>query len=408
MVILLSASNNLSQEEQILTLRYNQENSTVSCPNCQSDVLYYDDYCYNCGCELKNIQKKKIEKVTNINKALLLKYASVCLVNELISNPFLFQEITGDTMEYKPLMIDELLIHFKPITVYEVLDYILEEGYIVMLEDDDKYKSFFSHCNEEYISHLIEHFNLKPATSNEGNIIFLINQLPRDTLENITSNGIMENRGSNFFELTDKGNKLVEDNVKCLFFDEIFYDFNIEYYDNHVNNVVNKNDLMELLDESVNDSIDTLKWQAYSDLLYKVAEVYDYFDDTDNMLNYLLQHVICEFNPYADNTIKVRIGINEQLKDKVIYALSKSNRDYEEISPIIQKAYDSLRLPKNFITEEDVELLVEELFFVPEIRDVNKHLIKIYGFERIEEELIFNNQGELEKIIDKIESSYIK
>lgn len=399
---MVSAINNLTQEEQILTFRYNQKNSTITCPNCKSEVLYYDDYCYNCGNDLKNSQKKKIEEKTILNKELLLKYASVCLVRALTYNPFLFQEVTNAMVDYKPLIVDEILIHFKPITVYEVLDYIISEGYVVMLEGEEKYKSYFSHCTDEYICDLLEQNNIQQASSKEGNILFLINKIPRDILEKITSNNIIENRGSNLFEVTDKGIKLVEESPKCTLYDQIFYDFNIEYFDNKIDKSVNVNNVYELLDESINDSIENLKWQSYSELLYKYAEFYDYTNDSDKMLYYIIQHAICEFNPYSDNVIKSRIGIGEHLKNKVIYALSNSNKEYDELEQIIHAAYIGLKLPKNFISEEDVALLLEELFFVPEIRSVNKHLINIYGFERIEEELEFHNQSEQEKIINKI------
>ena len=400
---MVSTTNKLTQEEQILTFRYNQKNSTVKCPNCDSEVLYYDDYCYNCGNDLKNSKKKKIEEITNVNKDLLLKYASVCLVNELIYNPFLFQEVTDDMMDYRPLLVDEILVHFKPITVYEVLDNLISEEYVEMLEGEKKYKSFFSHCNDEYISYLLEKNNIKQASSKEGNILFLLNQIPVDELEKITSRNIVENRGSNFFEVTDKGIKLVEENLKCIAYDQIFYDFNLEYYDSKLKESFNTNDLIELLDESLNDSVENLKWQSYSELLYKYAEVYDKYNDIDKMLYYLLQHLICEFNPYKDNAIKSRIRIEESLKNKTIYAMSNSNKEYYELESIIHSAYIGLKLPKNFISEEDVALLVEELYIVPEIRIVNKHLIKIYGFERIKEELVFNSQAEQEEAINKVE-----
>jgi len=380
---MVSAINKLTQEEQILTFRYNQKNSTITCPNCKSEVLYYDDYCYNCGNDLKNSQKKKIEEKTIFNKDLLLKYASVCLVRALTLNPLLFQQKTDAMMDYRPLIVDEILIHYKPITVYEVLDYVISEGYVEMLEGEEKYKSYFSHCTDEYICNLLEQNNIPEASSREGNILFLINKIPRDILEKITSNNIIENRGSNFFEVTDKGIKLVEENPKCTLYDQIFYDFNIEYFDNKIGESVNVNNVYDLLDESINDSIENLKWQSYSDLLYKYAEFYDYTNDSDKMLYYIIQHSICEFNPFSDNTIKSRMGIGEHLKNKVIYALSNSNKEYDELEQIIHAAYIGLRLPKNFISEEDVALLLEELFFVPEIRSVNKHLINIYGFERI-------------------------
>ena len=403
-MIIVAAGNNLTQEEQILTFRYNQKNSTIKCPNCKSEVLYYDDYCYNCGNDLKNSQKKKIEEKTIINKELLLKYASVCIVRELTRNPFLFQEVTAGMTEYRLLIVDEILIHFKPITVYEVLDYIISEGYVEMLEGEEKYKAFFSHCSDEYISHLLEQNNIREASSREGNILFLVNRLPGDMLEKITSQNIIESRGSNFFEVSDKGIKLVEENPKCILYDQIFYDFNLEYFDNMIDESVKVNNVYDLLDESIDDSIEDLKWQSYSDLLFKYAEFYDYTNDSDKMLYYIIQHAICEFNPYGDNVIKSRMGIGEHLKNKIIYALSTSNKEYDELEDIIHSAYVELKLPKNFISEEDVALLLEELFLVPEIRSVNKHLISIYGFERIEEELVFKNQSEQEKIINKIEN----
>ena len=402
-MVSVTTTKKLSQEEKILTLRYNQENSTVQCPKCQSEVLYYDDYCYNCGTDLRSTQRKRIEKVTNINKDLLLKYASVCLVRELVDNPFLFQGVTYGLMEYRPLLVDELLVHFKPITVYEVLDYLISEEYVVMLEGEKKYKAFFSSCKDEYICRLMEENNIKPATSKEGNILFLINQLPKDLLEKITLHNIIENRGSNFFEVTNKGIELIEENSKCICYDQIFYDFELEYYDNKCKEPVDMNDLIALLDESLYDSIESLKWKSYSELLCKYAEVYEKYEDTDKMLYYLIQHIICEFNPYSDNTFKSRIGIDEHLKNKVKCALSNSNKEYDELVTIIHAAYTGLALPKNFISEEDASLLIEELFFVTEIRAVNKHLISIYGFERIEEEMVFNDKEEQEKMINKIE-----
>ena len=400
----MSSKNTLSQDEQILIFRYNQNNSTISCPNCQTQVLYHDIYCYNCGTKLTDKKKNRTQKVYPINNKIGLKYGGVCLLRELINNPFLFQDVTYVTSFYKPLKVDDILIHFKPLTTFEVLDYLISEEYIEILEGQEKYKSYFSKCNNDYLSYLLKNNNIEPSLSKEENISTLLN-LSEDLLEKITSNFILENRGSNYFEVTSKGKEFVEDNLQCVLYDEIFYDFNLEYYDNEFKQSNNLKDfLIGLLDVSINDSVQELKWQSYSDLLYKYAQVYDYFNDNDKMLYYTLQHVICEFNPYDDNKIKYKIGIQEHLKNRIIYALSESKKDYDEVSIIIRQAYDDLRLPKNFITLEDVELLVEEVLINYELREINKHLISIYGFEKINgDKMNFYNMEEQEKAIKILE-----
>lgn len=270
----MSSNNTLTQEEQILLLRYNQENSTTSCPNCDSTVLYYDDYCYNCGTSLKDSRKNQEFTFNIINRVLYFKYAGICLLKEYINDPFLFQEHPEIIFDYKPLKLDEILVHFKPLTVSEVLNYLLSEGYLEILEGEEKYKSFFSKCPDGYLNFLLENHNINPATSREGNILFLVNKLPHEILEQITSGNIDEKTGSNYYEITDKAKKLVDDNIHCLLYDEIFYDFDLEYFDSQFNKSNDLKDfLISLIDESIEDMVKQLRWQSYSDLLYKYAQV---------------------------------------------------------------------------------------------------------------------------------------
>lgn len=400
----MSSENMLSQEEQILLLRYNQENSTISCPKCHSTVLYYDDYCYNCGTNLKDSKRLRDFTFNIINKALYMKYAGICLLREYINNPFLFQATPKVIFDYEPLKLDEILVHFKPLTVSEVLNYLISEGYLKVLEGEEKYKSFFSKCPDGYLDFLLKNNNIKPASSKEGNILFLVNKLPSDVLEQITSSNIEEKTGSNYYEITENAVELVDNNIQCLLYDEIFYDFNLEYYDNQFNKSKDlKEFLIGLVDDSINDMTKELRWQSYSDLLYKYAQVYDFLDDKDKMLYYTLQHIICELNPFDDNKVKSKIQIESSLENRVIYVISSLKKDYNELSGIIEKAYDDVKLPKNFITKEDTKLLIEELFYTYELREVNKHLINIYGVERItEDNLNFNTPEEQEKVIKKL------
>lgn len=404
----MSSTNTLTPEELILILRYNQKDSTRSCPKCNSTVLYYDDFCYNCGTSLKDSKRVRDISYNPINADVYLKYAGVCLLREYIHDPFLFQEFTGSIYNYKPLRIDEVLIHFKPLTVTEVLNYLLLEGYLVVLKGEEKYKSYFSKCPEDYLVYVLKENNIQASSSKEENISLILNKLPAELLEKITSSYIEETSGSNYFEVSEKALKLVEDNKHCLLYDEIFYDFDLNYYDMQFNKSENLKDFsIALIDDSVKDSIEELKWQSYSDLLYKYAQLYDIFKDTDKMLYYTIQHVICEFNPFSDNKIKSKIEIQPSIESRIIYAFSNSQKNYDEIVEVIGKAYDDLKLPKNYISKEDVELLIEELFFTYELRDVTKHLINIFGVERIAaDDLTYNSLEEQEKVLKGLEEIF--
>lgn len=88
--------------------------------------------------------------------------------------------------------------------------------------------------------------------------------------------------------------------------------------------------------------------------------------------------------------------------------LSQTQRkNYDEIVEVIGKAYDDLKLPKNYITKEDVELLIEELFFTYELREVTKHLINIFDVERIAaDDLTYNSIEEQEKVLKGLEEIF--
>ena len=159
------------------------------------------------------------------------------------------------------------------------------------------------------------------------------------------------------------------------------------------------------MDESLNEITNTLKWQSYSDLLFKYAEIYDIYEEYDKMLKFIIQHFICEINPFIDNKIKNKIEISLNLRNKIVYSISRANTDYKELLKIVNSAIEDINLPKNFIKNEDIILLIEELFDkYTTLKDINTHLTGLYNLNNLEtEKLVYNSLIEQEKVINELE-----
>ncbi len=391
----MSVNNVLSEEEQLLLYRYNQEDSTVSCPNCGAEVLHYDVYCYSCGADLSVFREDNISSLRDftVDIALSLKYAAVCFVRELVADPFLFQ---------KTPVLDSFFIHFKPLSAYDVREYLLSEGFIKIVGGMDKFNAYFNSCSDELLSYVLTQYKLNPGSSREDNISIILNSLPENVLERLCSP---------FYLISDKCREYVEKNMHCILYNDIFYDYDLGYYDSEFKNSADlKEFLISIIDDSLDDSITSLKWKSYSNLLFKYAQVYDYFNDYESMLNYLFQHFICEINPFGDNTIRSKVEISKALHSCIIYAISKYYKGYDEVLSIFSSAYDEVALPKKFIAKKDALLLMEELFTNPtENRAINKHLIGVYGYERIDtKSLKFDDEDQQEKVIGEYTKNHLK
>jgi len=162
---------------------------------------------------------------------------------------------------------------------------------------------------------------------------------------------------------------------------------------------------IKLLDKSLIEVIDKLKWQSYSDLLFKYAEICDIYEEYEKMLKYLIKHFITEINPYTDNKIKNKIEISLNLRNKIIYSITKANIDYNSLIEIIKSSIDNIEIPKNFVNCDEIILLIEELFDQnTTLKDINIHLNNLYNIENVDlNKYTFNDRKEQEKVLNEIE-----
>ena len=64
----MSVNKLINEDEQILIFKYNQVLNRVICPKCSSELLYFDEYCYNCG---NKLNKSPVLYIPNINSIFL-------------------------------------------------------------------------------------------------------------------------------------------------------------------------------------------------------------------------------------------------------------------------------------------------------------------------------------------------
>lgn len=391
----MSVNKLINEDEQILIFKYNQVLNRVICPKCSSELLYFDEYCYNCG---NKLNKSPVLYIPNINSLktikksstyeLGLKYASVTLLRQLMFNP-LYSEKENF-----------LLQAFKNVSFYDIRKYLVEEGHIEILTGMKKIKAGLKAASEEYIDNVISQKALPKGISKAGKITILTSNLSEAELDAMIPN---------YYLVTQKGIQFYEENKHCRLYSIVFYDFDLEYYDKEYTNSKGelKDFAIKLLDESLNEITNTLKWQSYSDLLFKYAEIYDIYEEYDKMLKFIIQHFICEINPFTDNKIKNKIEISLNLRNKIVYSISRANTDYKELLKIVNSAIEDIDLPKNFIKNEDILLLIEELFDkYTTLKDINTHLTGLYNLNNVEiEKLVYTSVIEQEKVINELEKA---
>lgn len=391
----MSVNKLINEDEQILIFKYNQVLNRVICPKCSSELLYFDEYCYNCG---NKLNKSPVLYIPNINSLktikksstyeLGLKYASVTLLRQLMFNP-LYSEKENF-----------LLQAFKNVSFYDIRKYLVEEGHIEILTGMKKIKAGLKAASEEYIDNVISQKALPKGISKAGKITILTSNLSEAELDAMIPN---------YYLVTQKGIQFYEENKHCRLYSIVFYDFDLEYYDKEYANSKDelKDFAIKLLDESLNEITNTLKWQSYSDLLFKYAEIYDIYEEYDKMLKFIIQHFICEINPFTDNKIKNKIEISLNLRNKIVYSISRANTDYEVLLKTVNSAIKDIDLPKNFIKNEDIILLIEELFDkYTTLKDINSHLTGLYNLNNVEiEKLVYTSVIEQEKVINELEKA---
>lgn len=391
----MSVNKLINEDEQILIFKYNQVLNRVICPKCSSELLYFDEYCYNCG---NKLNKSPVLYIPNINSLktikksstyeLGLKYASVTLLRQLMFNP-LYSEKENF-----------LLQAFKNVSFYDIRKYLVEEGHIEILTGMKKIKAGLKAASEEYIDNVISQKALPKGISKAGKITILTSNLSEAELDAMIPN---------YYLVTQKGIQFYEENKHCRLYSIVFYDFDLEYYDKEYANSKSelKDFAIKLLDESLNEITNTLKWQSYSDLLFKYAEIYDIYEEYDKMLKFIIQHFICEINPFTDNKIKNKIEISLNLRNKIIYSISRANSDYNVLLKTVNSAIEDIDLPKNFIKNEDIILLIEELFDkYTTLKDINSHLTGLYNLNNVEiEKLVYTSVIEQEKVINELEKA---
>lgn len=391
----MSVNKLINEDEQILIFKYNQVLNRVICPKCSSELLYFDEYCYNCG---NKLNKSPVLYIPNINSLktikksstyeLGLKYASVTLLRQLMFNP-LYSEKENF-----------LLQAFKNVSFYDIRKYLVEEGHIEILTGMKKIKAGLKAASEEYIDNVISQKALPKGISKAGKITILTSNLSEAELDAMIPN---------YYLVTQKGIHFYEENKHCRLYSIVFYDFDLEYYDKEYANSKSelKDFAIKLLDESLNEITNTLKWQSYSDLLFKYAEIYDIYEEYDKMLKFIIEHFICEINPFTDNKIKNKIEISLNLRNKIVYSISRANTDYKELLKIVNSAIEDINLPKNFIKNEDIILLIEELFDkYTTLKDINSHLTGLYNLNNVEiEKLVYTSVIEQEKVINELKKA---
>lgn len=389
----MSVNKIINEDEQILIFKYNQVLNRVICPKCSSEILYFDEYCYNCGNKLNKTPVLYIPNINNIKSKeekstfnLALKYASVTILRQMMFNPLYSEK-------------DNFLLKaFKNVSFYDVRKYLVEEELIEILTGRDKIKSGLKIASEEYIDKVIEQKELHKGISKADNITILMSHLSEAELDAMIPN---------YFKVTEKGIQFYEENKHCRLYSLVFYDFDLEYFDNEYSNseVELKEFSIKLLDKSLNEVTDRLQWQSCSDLLFKYAEIYDIYEEYDNMLKYILKHFIIEINPFTDNKIKNKIEISLNLRNKLIYSISRANVNYKTLLEFLKDTIENIEIPKNFIKSEEIILLIEEAFDKDTtLKDINIHLNNLYNFETNElDKYVFNNIQEQEKVVKEIE-----
>ncbi len=391
----MSVNKIINEDEQILIFKYNQALNRVICPKCSSEILYFDEYCYNCGNKLSKSKTLYIPSLNtakknknNHKKELNLKYASVTLLRQIMYNP-----LFDDKDNY-------LIKTFKNISFYDIRKNLINEGLIEVLTGREKIKSGLKFASEEYLDKVISQKNLHQGISKADKISIIINNLTEAELDAMVEN---------YYVVTPKGKEFYENNKYCQLYSLVFYDFDIEYYENEYNNSNDelKDFGIKLLNKSVDEVIQSLKWQSYSDILYKYANIYDLFDEYDNTLKYVLGHFICEINPFSNNKIKNSIEISLNLRNKMIYSISKAEMNYDSFMKLVDQTCAEIRIPKNFIKNDELKVLLEELFDKDTtLNDINIHLNELIRIDGINtDNLVYNNFEEQEKVIEELENS---
>ena len=377
---------NICEDEQLLILSYNQENSKVQCPNCLVDVLYYDKFCHSCGIKL-DFDDKPVKKPVQTDKSdddIVLKYAAVNLLNRLKYDPL----YEGNEAFYAP---------FTPFTYYDVITYLVNNNLVDALIGEEKVHVALESVPNEFLEFVLDQKQINKSSSKQDNIRIIRESLSIEEVEGMFPG---------CYILTTNGEEVLKDNIKCLMYFSMYYDFDILYYDNMYESSQDKNKfLIDLVNDSIEDSVEMLQWQSYSDLLFRYAQVYDFFKDYDRMLYYAIGHFICEFGLFGNNCIKDFIKIDITIKNKIKYVLARADKSYDEFISVVSEVYDNLRIPRIFISREDVCLLIEELFDENvKLRHANNHLVKLYGRERIKlKKMSFKNSAEQEKIMEELE-----
>ena len=381
----------ISEDELLLILSYNQENSRVRCPECNVDVLYYDVYCHHCGVklDLEGNDSRPDENVTtdNCDEDIVLLYAGVNLLNRLNFDP-LFE---GDESFYAP---------FSPLTNYDVVSYLVDKGFIDVLIGEEKVDVALSHIPRELLEYILKQRTDDISSSVEDNIKLMYDNFSLDELEAMLPR---------CYVLTSAGEDILKSHVHCLIYHGVFYDYDIVYYDDKFSNSADMNQfLIDLVDDSIEDSFMLLQWQSYSELLFKYAEVYDILGDYDKMMYYAVGHFICEFSLFADNRVKDFISIDISMKNKVKYTLARAAKGYDDFLAVVGDVYDNLRIPRIYISRDEVSVLIEELFDDNiKLRQVNNHFVKLYGQERINlGDMTFTDEDEQEKIVEELDKLF--
>ena len=331
---------------------------------------------------LNNIKSK--EEASTYNLA--LKYASVTVLRQMMFNP-LYSEKD-----------DFILQAFKNVSFYDVRKYLVNEDLIEILTGREKIKAGLKVTSEEYIDKVINQKGLHQGISKADKITILMSNLTEAELDSMIPH---------YYKVTENGIQFYENNKHCRLYSLVFYDFDLEYYDNEytTSKAELKDFAIKLLDKSLIEVIDKLKWQSYSDLLFKYAEICDIYEEYEKMLKYLIKHFITEINPYTDNKIKNKIEISLNLRNKIIYSITKANIDYNSLIEIIKSSIDNIEIPKNFVNCDEIILLIEELFDQnTTLKDINIHLNNLYNIENVDlNKYTFNDRKEQEKVLNEIE-----